>query len=80
MKGKVTLEKIGMKFTKPTFASITADFTKKVTQLSELIDAGFQEVDAADIAIKEANDRKAAATAEVARAQALKEKIVNLLD
>lgn len=79
MKGKVTLEKIGMKFTKQTFESITADFTKKVKQLEELANAGVAEADQADIAIKEANDRKDAALAEVARARALKNKIVNLL-
>ena len=68
-----------MKFTKQTFESITADFTKKVKQLEELANAGVAEADAADIAIKEANDRKDAALSEVARARALKNKIVNLL-
>lgn len=68
-----------MTFTKPTFASITADFTKKIQQLEQLIDNSAAEVDNAEIAIKEATERKSAAKAEQARANALKNKIVNLL-
>lgn len=68
-----------MKFTNPTFASITADFTKKVKQLEELAISAHKEADSADIAIKEANERKAAALAKAKHAATLQAKIINLL-
>lgn len=68
-----------MRLTKPTVASVTKQFAKLITSLEEVAAAARRDIDDADIAIKEANDKKAEAEAEMTKAHSIVTKLNALL-